>query len=1046
MHVHCSRCGSTIEFADKRPLFCAYCGHALDDTTPPAAACDPEAVTRTAPPAAATGAAPETVGGYRLLRSLGSGGMGTVFEAEETASGRRVALKLVSADSDATPEALERFRQEGRLASAIAHPRCVFVLAANEEAGRPYIVMELMSGQTLEDLVAQRGTLPPEEAVAKILDVIEGLQEAHKRGVIHRDVKPSNCFLEVDGRVKVGDFGLSKSLVRDTRLTKTGSFMGTPLYASPEQVRAEKLDALTDLYSVAATLYYLLTGRAPHQTGDAMATLAAIVADPAPPLRRWRPELSAALDKVVLRALERDRQRRYRDLEEFRRALLPFAPGRLSIGGMGIRLGAYAIDYVLMALLSSPAILLQFGKRMEEMFDPGSVVRNLQYQWFGLLIWLLYYAVLEGVWGCSVGKWLVGLRVQTPGGDSPGLARAFLRTVVFLGLVHLGLLVSQVILLVYLPREATWQELMLYTNLINLVNLFGLAGGLALLLGPMRARNGYRGLHEFASGTRVVRLPAVPKRKSFPTRSPDRDLLRADGLAARLGHFTVAGELRGGEERILLGSDPVLGRTVWIWIRPLGEPPVPASRRELGRATRLRWLEGGQQASEQWDAFLAPAGSSLPEVSADEGRLSWPDARSLLEQLLDELVAAGADGTLPACLGVDQVWVQPNGDVQLLDFAPNRSPHPDEVPRTADKTGDSPALALFRQAVAWALEGRPPSAAGGAPRALVPLHARDFLERLYAPRNTYHDVKDVQAALQATRDRLTEVTRLRRLAQMAMCLAFIFLGPCFGLVGAAMLPTFSSVSLFAGTQMGELTLQDLEEGASRDFLATMLNPHPLVHVKAALQLDQDRVLGDRLAQTLHRLQQQREVRLRSSSRFGWLAFISGAERSAEQRVRLDWEKNKKQRRLRGITFRQDANWFHEPPDIGAEVFWITVVGLLIWLALAVVWAFGWRGGLSYRLAGLALVRENGEPAARWRCAWRQLVLWAPVIGLFVVSAWAETRYWSLWTEADAAWLLWLSWGAWWAAPVWLVGCAVLALWFPARSPHDRLAGIYVVPR
>src|SRR5207244_9608754 len=121
-------------------------------------------------------------------RQRGRGGMGAVFEAEDTASGRHVAVKLIAPGSAASAEAVERFRQEGRLASAIAHPRCVFVLAADEHAGQPYIVMELMPGATLKDLVNERGPLPVEEAVVKILDVMEGLQEAHSLGVIHRDV------------------------------------------------------------------------------------------------------------------------------------------------------------------------------------------------------------------------------------------------------------------------------------------------------------------------------------------------------------------------------------------------------------------------------------------------------------------------------------------------------------------------------------------------------------------------------------------------------------------------------------------------------------------------------------------------------------------------------------------------------------------------------------------------------------------------------------------------------------------------------------------
>jgi serine/threonine protein kinase len=167
--------------------------------------------------------------------------MGAVYEAEAPDTGSRVAVKLLSTRLAASPTSVERFRQEGRLASQLAHPRCVFVLAADTDAGRPYIVMELMPGRTLKDVVDERGPLPPDQAVAHILDVVDGLAEAHRLGVLHRDVKPSNCFLTADGRVKVGDFGLSKSLATsaDRHLTQTGAFLGTVLFASPEQLRGD---------------------------------------------------------------------------------------------------------------------------------------------------------------------------------------------------------------------------------------------------------------------------------------------------------------------------------------------------------------------------------------------------------------------------------------------------------------------------------------------------------------------------------------------------------------------------------------------------------------------------------------------------------------------------------------------------------------------------------------------------------------------------------------------------------------------------------------
>ena len=365
MTVACPHCREVIEFGATRPKFCAFCGKGLEDSAPPMTTVlnagpprGPDSGSRDAPtiahtPASRPGPAislverpPERVGGYRLIRPLGKGGMGTVYEAEDSnGTASKVALKLLAPDITASPEAIDRFRQEGRLASTISHPRCVFVLNADEEEGRPFIVMELMPGSNLYDLVQEKGPLPIDEAVTKILDVIEGLREAHRLGVIHRDVKPSNCFLAADGRVKVGDFGLSKSLITDSHITRTGAFLGTPFYASPEQIKGEALDARTDVYSVAATLYYLLAGRAPFQGSDAAATLAKIVSDPPPPIRTIRPEVAPPSSNASsLEGWRRNRDRRYRDLGELASALLPFAPGRLQIGGLGLRLAAYLLD------------------------------------------------------------------------------------------------------------------------------------------------------------------------------------------------------------------------------------------------------------------------------------------------------------------------------------------------------------------------------------------------------------------------------------------------------------------------------------------------------------------------------------------------------------------------------------------------------------------------------------------------------------------------------------------------------------------------------
>jgi hypothetical protein len=766
MQVVCAKCSRVLSFSGERPSFCGYCGQPLGSTGPVNTPVhDPDAPTQTAvvPIAREAAEVPQTVGGYRLLRELGSGGMGAVYEAEETATGRRVALKLIAPEFVRSPDAVERFRQEGRIASLVAHPRCVFVLAVDEEAGRPYIVMELMPGATLKDLVDRQGPLPPEQAIAKILDVIEGLREAHRLDVIHRDVKPSNCFLEADGRVKVGDFGLAKSLVKDAHLTKTGAFVGTPHFASPEQVRGDPIDARTDVYSTAATLYYLLTGTPPFHGSDSRAALARILTDPLPSLRKVRPELSPALERVILRGLERDRERRWPDLEAFRQALLALAPGPLTWADQGPRLAAYLFDYLLLWLIGVGAGLALAPVLRAGLDSRRAALAQGLAQVVCLVVFLLYFAVPEHLAGASPGKRLLRLRVSVPPwADPPAWGPALARTAVFYGLVQGGFPVGA--LLSVLAGDPA-------PSLTGLVAWGWFAAGSALVLVPMRARNGYQGLHEILSGTRVIRLAEPVRRQALQgsggwllsfllSRRLDRSGAQAGGLPERLAGFAVRGALKWTPaEKVLLGEDASLGRRVFLWLRPQSEPPLDVARRDVGRRTRLRWLAGGRQGDLQWDAILAPSGCPLPEFIRSEGSLAWPEARPLLRELAGELAAACADKTLPRALSPAQVWVQADGRVQLADTTLTMTLPTAEAPAPLD---EQRALALLRHAAVLVLEGRLPGPGEeqAAVRVALPEDARRFVNRLLGVERGFTGVQQVQAEL-ASRD--PEAAGLREL-------------------------------------------------------------------------------------------------------------------------------------------------------------------------------------------------------------------------------------------------------------------------------------------
>ncbi len=757
MELTCPKCGRVLKYAKERPLFCSYCGSALpavQAVTEGIIAAPSPTLSFQEKPRPSVAIAPETVGGYRLLHKLGEGGMGTVYEAEDQVSGRRVALKVIAPEYAESPEAVERFRQEGRIASMVTHPRCVFVLAVDEEAGRPYIVMELMPGATLQDLVRRQGPLPLEEAIAKILDVIEGLQAAHRLEVIHRDVKPSNCFLEADGRVKVGDFGLAKSLVQAGTLTRTGAFVGTLFFASPEQIRGEPVDLRTDVYSVAATLYFLLTGQAPFQGGDPAAALARIVSDPAPSLRNLRPGLSTALDRVIARGLERDLDKRWPDLEAFRQALLALMPAPLTREAIPRRLAAGLLDSILLWAASHFFLIL-----LDLFFADNGLRQDFLGRMMGPLLGLAlavaYFTVLEQYAGASLGKKVLRLVVcPVEGEDPPTGESALARSLIFCGILGLGPIVAA--LVVWLATDPSSQADLTQSAALVLWGWF--AVGCVLICSTMRQANGFRGLHEVLSGTRVLQLP-WPKKPQvltqtgpwllyfLTTRRLDQQLPQRNQFPERVGGFTIRGVLKWtAQDRILLGEDASLGRRVFLWLRPASEPPLEQARRDVDRRTRLRWLGCGRLGDWQWDALLAPLGCPLPELIHSEGPMSWLEVRTLLAELAAELAASMKDGTLPRAVTLVQVWVQPNGQAQLADTALAEGPATETLTAGAD-----PSLSLLREAALLTLEGQTRTLQEQhlPMRGRLPAAARNLLQRLLGAVPAYRSSADFLADLQA---------------------------------------------------------------------------------------------------------------------------------------------------------------------------------------------------------------------------------------------------------------------------------------------------------
>jgi eukaryotic-like serine/threonine-protein kinase len=262
------------------------------------------------------------LGGYRVLKLLGEGGMGYVFLAEDGALQRAVALKVMKPDVICEENAKERFFREARAAARVKHDHVITIHQVGEERGVPYLALEYLEGYSLDKALKERGEVSLKEAVRITREIASGLQAAHRQGLIHRDIKPANIWLEApDGRVKILDFGLARHLVEDTHLTKTGEVVGTPAYMSPEQARDRGIDHRSDLFSLGIILYRLCCGQQPFHGSTTMAILTSLaVDDPIMPSQHNR-LIPIYLEQVILRLLEKEASNRYQSAQELVEAL-----------------------------------------------------------------------------------------------------------------------------------------------------------------------------------------------------------------------------------------------------------------------------------------------------------------------------------------------------------------------------------------------------------------------------------------------------------------------------------------------------------------------------------------------------------------------------------------------------------------------------------------------------------------------------------------------------------------------------------------------------
>jgi serine/threonine protein kinase len=266
----------------------------------------------------ASKSAVQSVGDYDLVEKIAEGGMGTVYRARQRNTGQVVAIKLVAPHMANNDVFLQRFRNEFNAASKLEHPNVVRALDFGTSAGRPYLVMEFIEGESLGQRLERDGRLSEAEAVRIIVLAARGLEQAHLQGMIHRDVKPDNIMIMPDGQVKLADLGLVKEIDADVNLTRTGRGLGTPHFMAPEQFRnAKNADIRCDIYSLGATLYMMVTGKMPFQALGPLEAWMKKINNELTPARKLVPALSDRTDSLIRRCMDPDPKQRPASCREF---------------------------------------------------------------------------------------------------------------------------------------------------------------------------------------------------------------------------------------------------------------------------------------------------------------------------------------------------------------------------------------------------------------------------------------------------------------------------------------------------------------------------------------------------------------------------------------------------------------------------------------------------------------------------------------------------------------------------------------------------------
>ena len=806
--IECERCNHRINYDDSAPKFCSECGQSLtgagssfssDDTVSRSPGTPVVFDDATLPPDQ-TGPVSkkhverfdlQSVGPYRLVRKLGQGGMGTVYEAQHTENGRNVALKLLSPEVRGTDEMVQRFRRESQIAASINHPRSTFVYESGEHEGQLFITMELMSGGTLKEVVAAEGPLPVGRAVDYVLDMIDGLIVAHNAGIVHRDLKPSNSFVDNEGRIKVGDFGLAKSFVVDSSLTQTGTFMGTPQYAAPEQIRNANIDERTDIYALGGTLFYLLTGRAPF-VGNPAQVISSIASDTPPAVNQFAKAVPRSLVSLIALTLEKDPDRRPYNLNMLRDGLLPFSTRGAVTADLGSRMAAFFIDAFFASMLS------QIPNLALSLFMMGV---NVAYGWnfnpqivsmFAVVLFLiLYFATSEHLWGRTLGKWLMGLRVVDQDLELPGWLAAFVRAAFIPGLTTTCTTLASIYLMSGTDPTDLFDALAFISS-IQAVGLFVYVP-LLMLFATARRENGFQGFHGMLSGTRVVRISGdltSCEISKFAITAP-----QASQENLTLDQFQIVGKFTEDQEQshqVLLGHDQELQRPIWIF-EFNQKDPITDQRRHLLRSNRLRVINESTSDDQSWYATESVPGLPLIDLFGQVD-FGWASFYPMIRDIAHELECSRNSDMLPEDFSIDHVWVDHTGNVRILDHTVTKSRVSKyNAAREEDNRGSSPSR-VIEQILMLFME-----------RHSYPVAAIDFQQGLAKRHNDPNVFTWIVEQMNAMAEKIVSWTRIDRIGMLAMTFGFefgVYNSLMFAIAYAFMLFNFSvttstAISLFA---------------------------------------------------------------------------------------------------------------------------------------------------------------------------------------------------------------------------------------------------------